>query len=230
MREARKQLIEVFQAVLPMVGLILILELTCLSLPIMSIFRFLIGTLLVIIGMFLFLFGAKISLLSMGEAIGAQLPQKMSFPLILIVSGIIGFIVTMAEPDVRVLAYQVDLASKGEINKLILIVTVALGVGISVSLAMLRIILGIKMSIVMLMGYTVVLILSFFVPRQFVPVAFDAGGVTTGPITVPFIVALGLGLVSVLGGKSALKDGFGLIGIASIGPIISVMLLGIIFR
>lgn len=230
MREARKQLIEVFQAVLPMVGLILILELTCLSLPIMSIFRFLIGTLLVIIGMFLFLFGAKISLLSMGEAIGAQLPQKMSFPLILIVSGIIGFIVTMAEPDVRVLAYQVDLASKGEINKLILIVTVALGVGISVSLAMLRIILGIKMSIVMLIGYTVVLILSFFVPRQFVPVAFDAGGVTTGPITVPFIVALGLGLVSVLGGKSALKDGFGLIGIASIGPIISVMLLGIIFR
>lgn len=230
MKEARKQLIEVFQAVLPMVGLILILELTCLSLPIMSIFRFLIGTLLVIIGMFLFLFGAKISLLSMGEAIGAQLPQKMSFPLILIVSGIIGFIVTMAEPDVRVLAYQVDLASKGEINKLILIVTVALGVGISVSLAMLRIILGIKMSIVMLIGYTVVLILSFFVPRQFVPVAFDAGGVTTGPITVPFIVALGLGLVSVLGGKSALKDGFGLIGIASIGPIISVMLLGIIFR
>lgn len=230
MREARKQLIEVFQAVLPMVGLILILELTCVSLPIMSIFRFLIGTLLVIIGMFLFLFGAKISLLSMGETIGAQLPQKMSFPLILIVSGIIGFIVTMAEPDVRVLAYQVDLASKGEINKLILIVTVALGVGISVSLAMLRIILGIKMSIVMLMGYTVVLILSFFVPRQFVPVAFDAGGVTTGPITVPFIVALGLGLVSVLGGKSALKDGFGLIGIASIGPIISVMLLGIIFR
>lgn len=223
-------MLEVLQAVLPMVVLILILEFTWLSLPIVSLLRFLIGVLLVIIGMFLFLYGAKISLLLMGEAIGAQLPQKMSFSLILIVSCIMGFVVTMAEPDVRVLAYQVDLASRGEINRLILIIAVALGVGISVSLAMLRIFLGIKMAVILIIGYTVVLVLSFFVPRQFVPVAFDAGGVTTGPITVPFILALGLGLVSVLGGKSALRDGFGLIGIASIGPIISVMLLGIIFR
>lgn len=228
MKEARKQLLEVLQAVLLMVVLLLILEFTWLSLPIVSLLRFLIGVLLVIIGMFLFLYGAKISLLLMGEAIGAQLPQKMSFSLILIVSCIIGLVVTMA--DVRVLAYQVDLASRGEINRLILIIAVALGVGISVSSATLRIFLGIKMAVVLIIGYTVVLVLSFFVPRQFVPVAFDAGGVTTGPITVPFILALGLGLVSVLGGKSALKDGFGLIGIASIGPIISVMLLGIIFR
>lgn len=230
MREAKKQLREVLQAVLPMACLIFILEFTWVSLPFVSLLRFLIGTILVILGMFLFLYGVKISLLQMGEAIGAQLPQKMSFSLILIVSCFMGLVVTMAEPDVRVLAYQVDLASRGEINRLILILAVALGVGISVSLAMLRIFLGIKMAFVLLIGYIFVLILSFFVPRQFVPVAFDAGGVTTGPITAPFILALGLGLVSVLGGKSTLKDGFGLIGIASIGPIISVMLLGIIFK
>ncbi len=230
MGEAKRQLVEVLKAVLPITVLVLILQFTILTLPLVSVLRFLIGTVMVILGLFLFLYGVKISLLPMGEAIGAQLPQRMPFGLILVVSGIIGMVITMAEPDVRVLAYQVDLVSGGEINKGILILAVGLGVGLSVSLAMLRIVLGIRIAYILLAGYLLVLLLSFFVPPQFVPVAFDSGGVTTGPITVPFILSLGIGMVSVLGGKSALKDGFGLIGIASIGPIISVMILGIIFR
>lgn len=230
MEEMKKQLGEVLQAVLPITVLVLILQFTILAVPLVSVLRFLIGALLVILGLFLFLYGVKISLLPMGEAIGAQLPQRLPFGLILVVSGIIGLIVTMAEPDVRVLAYQVDLVSGGEINKGILILAVGLGVGLSVSLAMLRIVLGISIASILLAGYLLVFLLAFFVPPQFVPVAFDSGGVTTGPVTVPFILSLGIGMVSVLGGKSALRDGFGLIGIASIGPIIGVMILGIIFK
>ncbi|MDI6697482.1 MAG: DUF1538 domain-containing protein [Candidatus Saccharicenans sp.] len=230
MKEANKRLSEVIQAVLPIVILVLILQFTFLSLPLVSVLRFLIGSVMVMAGMLLFLHGARISLLPIGEAIGAELPQKMPFAIILIASCIIGLVVTMAEPDVRVLAFQVDLVSGGEINRSVLILAVALGVGIAVSLAILRIFLGINIAIVLLAGYIAVLILSFFVPPELVPVAFDAGGVTTGPITVPFILSLGIGVVSVLGGKSAIKDGFGIIGIASIGPIVSVMLLGIIYR
>nr|WP_243138068.1 DUF1538 domain-containing protein [Heliorestis acidaminivorans] len=129
----------------------------------------------------------------------------------------------------RILASQVEFASDGEISKTILITMVAMGVAFFVGLAMLRIVLGIPIAYILATGYAVVLLLSFFTPENFVPIAFDAGGVTTGPMTVPFILSLGLGTVSVLGGKSSLSDGFGLVGLASIGPIIAVLLLGVMY-
>ncbi len=229
-REFKKLVSEVLMAVMPITVLVLLLQFTLLSLPFATIARFLAGALMVMIGLLFFLHGVKISLLPIGQAIGAELPQRVSFGLLLVLSFVLGLVVTMAEPDVRVLAHQVDYVSGGEIGKGILIFAVACGVGISVSLAMLRIVLGIRIAYVLAAGYSAVLILSLFVPSHFVPLAFDSGGVTTGPVTVPFILALGIGVVSVLGGKTAIGDGFGIVGIASIGPIISVMILGILYK
>lgn len=206
------------------------MQFTLLSLPAAVLIRFLVGALLVMAGLFLFLKGVRVGLLPIGQAIGRELPKRTSLGLLLFFSSVLGFVVTVAEPDVRVLAHQVAYVSGGDIGKGVLILVVALGVGLSVGLAMLRIVLGLPISLILAAGYLAVLVLSFFVPPHFLPVAFDAGGVTTGPVTVPFILALGIGIVSVLGGKSAIGDGFGVVGIASIGPIIAVMILGIIFR
>lgn len=228
-RERRKTITEVVQAVFPVLTLIAVLKLTLIPLPMQMFIRFLIGAILVAAGLIFFLKGVRSGLLPIGEAIGSELPKRASVIFLLFFAFILGFAITVAEPDVRVLAYQVDFVSGGEMNKALLILVVSLSVGISVSLAMLRIILGIPIAYIFAGGYLIVLVLSFFTPSTFFPVAFDAGGVTTGPVTVPFILALGLGLVSVLGGKSSLSDGFGIVGIASIGPIIGVMILGIIY-
>ena len=218
---------ETLQAVLPLAALVLILQIAVLAMPFAVVVRFIIGAVMVMAGLLLFLKGVRLGLLPMGQAIGAELPKRVSFGILLVLAFALAFAATVAEPDVRVLAHQVDYVSGGDIGRSVLVLTVALGVGISVSLAMLRVILGIPIAWILGVGYAVVLILSIFVPPNFVPVAFDAGGVTTGPVTVPFILSLGIGVVSVLGGKSALADGFGIVGIASIGPVIGVMLLGI---
>jgi len=217
------------RAVLPLAVLVLLLQTLVLATPIEVIVRFVAGAVMVAAGLFLFLKGVRVGLLPMGQSIGAEMPKKVSFGVLLALAFVLGFVVTVAEPDVRVLAYQVDFVSGGEIGRGVLVLSVALGVGISVSLAMLRIFLGVPMGWILAAGYVVVLALSFFVPDQFLPVAFDAGGVTTGPVTVPFILALGIGVASVLGGRSAVGDGFGIVGIASIGPVIGVMILGILY-
>jgi hypothetical protein len=220
---------ETLQAVLPLASLVLVIQVLVLSMPLAVIVRFVLGAVLVTAGLLLFLKGVRIGLLPMGQAIGAELPKRATFGMLLILAFILGFAVTVAEPDVRVLAYQVDYVSEGEIGRGILVLSVGLGVGISVSLAMLRILLGVPIAWILAAGYVAVMALSFFVPPHFIPVAFDAGGVTTGPVTVPFILALGIGVVSVLGGRSAIGDGFGIVGIASIGPVIGVMILGILY-
>jgi hypothetical protein len=184
---------------------------------------------MVMTGMFLFLQGVKIGLLPMGEAIGAELPKRGSMIFLLFFAFVLGFMVTLAEPDVWVLVGYVDTVSEGLVNRYILVLFVALGVGIFVTLAMLRIVLNVPIAYLLAGGYIIILILSFFTPADFVPISFDAGGVTTGPVTVPFILALGLGVTAVLGGRSSFNDGFGLIGLASIGPVLGVMILGIIY-
>jgi len=226
----KDNLLEVVMAVMPITLVVTLLQVLLISLPMALFIRFLMGSLMVMIGLALFLQGVKIGLLPMGEIIGAELPQKASLPIILLTSFVLGFLVTVAEPDVRVLAYQVDLVSEGEIAKDLLIVAVALGVAVFVCMALLRIILGFPIAYLLAIGYAAVLLLSLFTPARFVPIAFDAGGVTTGPVTVPFILALGIGTASVLGGRSSIGDGFGLVGLASIGPILAVMLLGVIYQ
>ncbi|NCC26410.1 MAG: DUF1538 domain-containing protein, partial [Deltaproteobacteria bacterium] len=200
---------EVLWAVLPISIVVCILQITLLHMPMDTFIRFALGALYVSVGLFLFLVGVKSGLLPMGETIGAALPQKGSVVYLVVMAFILGTAVTVAEPDVRVLAHQVDFVSHGLVSRNILVFVVALSVGICVAGAVLRIILGVSIVRVLMVGYAVILILSFFTPDTFLPIAYDAGGVTTGPVTVPFIIALGLGTVGVLRGKSSFGDGFG---------------------
>ncbi|WP_026688898.1 DUF1538 domain-containing protein [Alteribacter aurantiacus] len=230
MKNVLDQFKEVSLAIMPMAGLIIFLQFTVIGMPTDVFIRFLFGVVMVGLGLFLFLLGVHIGLLPIGELIGSTLPKSKK-PLIIIGVGfILGVAVTIAEPDVRVLALQVDQVSGGDISNLTLVYTVALGVGIFVALAMARTIYEIPLKYLLVGGYTVVFLLALFTPDSFIPISFDAGGVTTGPMTVPFILALGVGVASVIrGGKGSSSEGFGLVALASIGPIIAVMILGVIY-
>ncbi len=229
MRKLQEITREVLFAVLPITVLVILLQFAVMRLPLQVFLQFLVGVVMVSSGLILFLLGVHIGLLPVGEMIGSVLPRTGKAWLVVFFGLLLGFVITVAEPDVRVLALQVDMVSGGLISRNILIYAVALGVAISVGLAMMRIILNISINYMLIAGYTLVFILAGFTPAEFVPVSFDAGGVTTGPMTVPFILALGVGVSSVLAGKTSSSDGFGLVALASIGPIIAVLLLGVIY-
>lgn len=220
---------EVILSIVPITIIITILQFTLIWLPMKVFFQFLIGAVMVGIGLILFLLGVNVGLQPVGELIGSALSKTKKVWMIVLFGFILGIVVTIAEPDVRVLGTQVDTVSGGEIPQSILIMAVALGVGIFVALAMLRIILNINILYILIVGYAIVFLLAAFTPPNFVPISFDSGGVTTGPLTVPFILALGVGVATVIRGKSSTSDGFGLVALASIGPIISVLLLGVIY-
>jgi len=228
-KDVKEILFEVLQAIIPIVVVVSLIQFFVIRTPIDLFWQFIAGAVMVTAGLFLFLVGVRVSLLPIGEMIGSEVTSHGSLVFLLVAAFIFGFVITVAEPDVRVLSHQVDIASRGAIESNILIVAVALGVGLFVSLAILRILLGIPIFYLLTAGYVLIVILSFFTPPAFVAISFDAGGVTTGPMAVPFILALGVGATAVLGGKSTVSDTFGLIGLASIGPVLSVMILGVIF-
>ncbi|MBS4030113.1 MAG: DUF1538 domain-containing protein [Clostridiales bacterium] len=229
MNKIKEIFLEVIYAVMPITLFVIFLQFTLMRLPLHTFLQFIIGVIMVTLGLSLFLLGVHIGLLPIGELIGSYLPKTGKVWLVIFFGLILGFVITVAEPDVRVLAIQVDMVSQGIISKNILIYAVALGVAISVGFAMLRVILNIPIHYLLIAGYALVFTLAGFTPSQFVPISFDAGGVTTGPMTVPFILALGIGVSSVLAGKRSSTDGFGFVALASIGPIIAVLLLGVIY-
>lgn len=228
-KEAKEILFEVLQAILPIVIVVSIIQVFFLQTPTALLWQFLAGALLVTTGLFFFLVGVRVALLPLGEMVGSELVTRGSLSILLIAAFIFGFVITVAEPDVRVLAHQVDIASRGAIEAGILITAVSIGVGFFVSIAILRILLGVPIFYFLTAGYVLIVLLSFFVPPEYVAISFDAGGVTTGPMAVPFILALGVGATSVMGGKSSVADTFGLIGLASIGPVLGVLILGVIY-
>ncbi|MFD1852056.1 DUF1538 domain-containing protein [Oceanobacillus bengalensis] len=229
MDNIKDTVLEVVKSILPITIVITVLQFTLIWLPMETFLQFLIGVLFVGVGLILFLLGVNIGLLPVGEMIGAALPKTKKLWVIIFFGFLLGLVVTFAEPDVRVLSTQVEQVSAGAIPKSILILSVALGVGIFVALAMVRIIFNINIVYLLTVGYGLIFLLAAFTPQAYVPISFDSGGVTTGPLTVPFIMALGVGVASVMKGKSASSDGFGLIALASIGPILSVLLLGVIY-
>jgi len=228
--DLRSKTLEVIKAMLPLVIVIIIMQFAFVKMPIPLFLQFLVGAVMAIAGMILFLIGIDAGILPMGEAVGAELPKRRSLSLIVAIAFLVGFAATIAEPDVIVLTGQIDKVSQGSISDNILIYVIGIGIAFFVAMAMLRIVLGFRMAYLLAASYLIVIILSFFTPADFVPVAFDAGGVTTGPMTVPIILSLGIGFSSVLAGRSAISDGFGLIGLASAGPIIAVMIMGIILH
>ncbi len=224
---------ETLLSVLPIMAVVLLLGVTIAPLTWELILRFLLGGILVILGLTVFLQGIDIGVIPIGERSGAALAAKRNLVLLLTVAFVIGFIVTVAEPDVQVLANQIKGISPG-VNKWGLILMIAAGVGLFVSLGILRIVLSIPLNILLLVSYVIVFVLAYFCPVDFQGVAFDSGGATTGPMTVPFIMALGVGVAAVRAKTNAAsavsnEDSFGLTGIASIGPIAAVCLYGILF-
>lgn len=227
MNDLKDEFKEVIMATLPICIVIILIQISLIQLPFIEFIQFIIGAVMTIVGLGLFMFGVKVGLLPLGEQIGSTLPAKGTFPIVLLFGFILGFVVTAAEPDLRILASQVDEVSEGLISQNVLIYTVAIGVGIFVLLSMIRSIFGIKLIHILLPSYILIFILSFFVAEDFIPIAFDAGGVTTGPVTVPFILALNIGVVSVLADRNNLGSGFGLVAMASVGPIMALLILGV---
>ena len=186
---------------------------------------FVLATAMLILGMGLFTLGAEMSMSKIGNYMGAKLTKSRRLGLILIVSFLLGVAITVAEPDLQVLAANVP-----EIDKTVLILTVSVGVGIFLMLCMVRILFGISLRLLLIVFYVLVFLAAFLSDQGILAVAFDSGGVTTGPMTVPFIMALGVGVASIRSDENAKADSFGLVGLCSIGPIASVLLLGAIYK
>ena len=221
----KEKIYESVSSVLPITAIVLLLSITIapLSLGVLALFLF--GALLLVVGMGFFTLGAEMSMIPMGDGMGAQMSKTKKIFIALLACFVLGVLITMAEPDLQVLARQVP-----AIPDLTLIVTVAVGVGIFLAAAQLRMLLKIPLSYALIFFYGLIFLLLFFTPDTFIPVSFDSGGVTTGPITVPFIMALGIGMASVRSDKNSGSDSFGLVAMCSIGPILSVLLLGVFYQ
>ncbi len=223
LKQLFEKLKEALFAVLPVTVIVLALCFLVLDVDGVFIGSFLIGACLLVLGMTLFTLGADVSMMKIGQSIGSHITKSRNVPFIALICLVLGIIVTIAEPDLRVLADSVPIVESG-----VMILAVAVGVGIFLVVSFFRVYLRIKLSYILLTMYGLVfaLALSPLIPNNFVAAAFDSGGVTTGPITVPFIMALGVGLASVRGDKNSAEDSFGLVALCSIGPILTVLLLG----
>lgn len=213
------------QRSIPIVLIVLILGFTVAALSPGILVEFLVGSVLVILGMVFFSMGAELSMTPMGEHVGGSMLRTKKLVFIVIIGFILGFIITISEPDLQVLAEQVS-----SVPNLVLILSVALGVGAFLVVALLRILFGIALPPLLFGFYIFVFILALLVPENFLAVAFDSGGVTTGPMTVPFIMALGVGIASIRNDKHAGDDSFGLVALCSIGPILAVLILGLLYH
>ena len=223
----KKQFIEKLKeatgAVAPVVAIVLVLCLTVVQTTAQFLVMFLIGAVLLVAGMIFFTLGADISMMRIGQAIGSHITRSRNIPFIAIICFVLGVIITVAEPDLRVLADSVPIVETS-----VMIIAVAVGVGLFLVVSFFRVFLQVKLSYILLAMYVVAfaLAMSPLIPNDFVAAAFDSGGVTTGPITVPFIMALGVGLASVRGDKTSAEDSFGLVALCSVGPILTVLILG----
>jgi hypothetical protein len=222
----KEKIIEAFSSVLPITVIVLLVSIVLVPMPTGTILEFLCGAALLIVGMGFFTLGADMAMMPMGEGIGIQLTKTSNLFIVLTVSFIMGVVITIAEPDLQVLAQLVPSIDP----PMILILTVALGVGLFLLIAALRTIFKIRLSVLLIIFYAITFAVAFFTPESFRPVAFDSGGVTTGPITVPFILAMGAGLAALRSDKEGASDSFGLVALCSIGPILAVLLLGIFFK
>ncbi|MBE6592506.1 MAG: DUF1538 domain-containing protein, partial [Ruminococcaceae bacterium] len=179
-------------SVLPVSGIVLLLLITIAPIDAPILLSFIIGAVMLIFGMALFTLGADIAMMPMGEYVGSRITKTKKLWMIILVSFFVGVMITVSEPDLTVLANQIS-----SIPSLVLILAVALGVGAMLVIAMLRIIFNVRLKYLLLGFYAIVFIFAFLVPKSFLAISFDSGGVTTGPMTVPFIMALGVGVASI---------------------------------
>ncbi len=225
MKQLQGALIESLKSVLPIAAIILLLSITIIPLSPGVLVLFLFGIFLLIFGIGLFSIGSEISMKPLGEGIGIQMGKSKNIILPILICFVLGAIITIAEPDLQVLAQQVP-----NIPNIVLILCVACGVGVFLSIAIFRMRKGIPLSRLLIVFYIIVFVLACFAPKEFIPTAFDSGGVTTGPVTVPFIMAIGAGMAALASNKQSRENSFGLVALCSVGPILSVLILSICFK
>lgn len=221
----KEKIRESLSAVLPITGIVLMLSIFLIPMELGSVVMFLTGALMLIVGMGFFQLGAEMAMTPLGEGVGVQISKMKKLLTVLLTGFLMGVIITVSEPDLQVLAGQVP-----SVPNMVLIMTVAVGVGLFLALAIVRIRYKISLSMLLIVCYLALILVSMFVPKEFLAVAFDSGGVTTGPMTVPFIMAMGVGLASVRSDKNAANDSFGLVALSSVGPILAVLILGCFFK
>ena len=221
----KNKIMEAFTSVLPITVIVLVTSVVLSPMPPGTMLMFLCGAALLILGMGFFTLGADMAMIPMGEGIGIQLTKSSKLALILIVSFVIGVIITVAEPDLRVLADQIS-----AVPSMYFIITVAAGVGFFLVVSVLRTIFKIRLSVLLIVSYVVTFAVAWFAPENFLAISFESGGIATGPIVVPFILAVGLGLASVRSDKNSQDDSFGLVSLCSIGPVLAVLILGIFYK
>ena len=212
-------------SVLPVMAIVFLLHFTIAPLPAGQLANYFIGGVLLILGLSIFLLGADLGMVPFGQKVGSALTRKRNLPLIMLASFAIGFAITIAEPDVQVLANQVANVAPG-INKNMLLIMIAVGVGLFLLIGTARIVVQVPLRVLLIVFYILLFAACAFVEPSFVGVAFDSGGATTGPITVPFIMAMGIGVASTIAKKEGDDSSFGLVGLASIGPIAAVAAMG----
>ncbi len=221
----REKTMESLSAVLPITGIVLLISVFLVPMELGSLVMFVVGAVMLILGMGFFQLGAEMAMTPIGEGIGVQISRTRSIVLILLTGFVMGAIITISEPDLQVLAQQVP-----SVPNRVLILTVAVGVGLFLALAIVRIKFQVDLSKMLMILYALLIGASFLVPGDFLAVAFDSGGVTTGPMTVPFIMAMGIGLASRRTDKNSASDSFGLVALSSIGPILAVLVLGCFYK
>lgn len=221
----RKKFNEALMAVLPIVLIVLALALVLTPVPSGVLLSFLFGGVLLVVGMMFFSLGAELAMETMGERLGAYVTKKRKLFLILLSGFLLGVLITVSEPDLTVLANQVP-----AVPNAVLVFSVAGGVGLFMLAAILRMLLGVPLRTMLIASYTAVFALLIFAPKELLAVAFDSGGVTTGPMTVPFIMSFGVGIAAIRSDRHASDDSFGLVALSSVGPIIAVLVLSLIYR
>ena len=223
-------LLEVSMALIPLLLFFLFFQLFMLKLPWKRVKDILIGVVLTFLGLSLFLQGVHVGFLPVGREIGDIVGDWNHQWILIPVGFLLGFVATFAEPAVRVLNAEVDKVTSGYIPSQLMLYTLSIGVAISIALAMARIIYGIPLWYFIGPGYFIALSLATISTETFTSIAFDAGGVATGPMTVTFILAIALGFSETLEGRDPLLDGFGMIALVALAPILSVLILGLIFK
>jgi len=221
----RKKFNEALEAVMPVVGIVLVLCFTIAPIEPGILLCFLLGAAMVMVGMMFFTLGAEMAMTPMGERIGTAVTKSRNILKIALLAFILGFIITISEPDLQVLAELVP-----SVPNMTIILSVAVGVGLFLVVALLRMLFSVPLTKLLVIFYIAVFGLMFLVPESFRAIAFDSGGVTTGPMTVPFIMALGVGVSAIRNDKNASDDSFGLVALCSIGPILAVLILGLIYN
>lgn len=223
----KKTFKDISLSVLPITLLVVILNFTLVPIGTEALIRFVIGAIFVIIGLVIFLLGAHIGIGPIGSLMGGSIAKTNKFSFVIILGFILGFFINVAEPDIQILSKQIELATNHAVSYPLVLIIVSVGVGLLVAYGLVRILKGIPLNKSFTVIYLFILVLGFFVTEEFLAFSVDASGATTGAMTTPFILALGLGTSQLKGGAQAEEDSFGMVGFASSGPIIALMLLNI---